>query len=390
MNRSLEPLTAEERALAERIARLDARREPAPALDAAILAAARAAVTGGQSSGAATAATLESSSSAKTVNAAGAQSAPNAASEASSSVVPLRPRKPIARLPLGLSLAASLVLAAGIGWRLADGGGSESALENAPMAQAVREQDASFASADAAASAEPTEAVMVEPPMNRVPPPPPPPPLESANIRQREIAMAPATPEPEAKSRALADDSRHFEMDEAIAHDAAGAAASAFPAEPAAESAARTDGYAIGNAVAKPAQTSGAAEGLARRTNEQREAAKRETAKTDRSESQDKIQAGGSRIARETAPAAAPLPSAAPSPARAASAADQAYDDQPPVSADSPQFRQAWLQRIRDQLTKGETEAARQNLQEFRRRYPNTELPEDLKKVAATLPPPTP
>ena len=44
MNRSFEPLSPEERALAERLSRLDAHREPAPALDAAILAAARAAV----------------------------------------------------------------------------------------------------------------------------------------------------------------------------------------------------------------------------------------------------------------------------------------------------------------------------------------------------------
>ena len=46
MNRPFEPLSPEERALAERLSRLDAHREPAPALDAAILAAARAAVRG--------------------------------------------------------------------------------------------------------------------------------------------------------------------------------------------------------------------------------------------------------------------------------------------------------------------------------------------------------
>ncbi len=395
MNRSLEPLTAEERALAERLSRLDARREPAPALDAAILAAARAAVTGSQSPGATTATALETPSPVKTSVDADTQRAhghtPNATPEASS-VVALHPRKPIARWPLGLSLAASLVLAAGIGWRLASGGGSESALESATMSKAVLEEDASYASADAAASAEPTQAVMIEPQMNRVPPPPPPPPLESVDQRRRDIAMTPAAPEFEAKSRALADDDRHFEMDEAVAHDAYGGAASAFPAEPAEESAARMDGGALGNAAAKPAQTSVAAEGSLRRTNEQREAAKRETAKTDRAESLDKVQSVGSRIAREAAPAAAapPPPSAAPLPGRAASVADQPYDEQPPVSADSPQFRQAWLQRIRDQLTKGETEAARQSLQEFRRRYPGTELPDDLKKVAATLPPPSP
>lgn len=64
------------------------------------------------------------------------------------------------------------------------------------------------------------------------------------------------------------------------------------------------------------------------------------------------------------------------------------YDDSPPVSADSPEFRQAWLQRIREHIAKGEQEAARNSLQEFRRRYPGLELPEDLRKLAATLPAP--
>ncbi len=66
------------------------------------------------------------------------------------------------------------------------------------------------------------------------------------------------------------------------------------------------------------------------------------------------------------------------------------YDDRPPVSADSPEFRQAWLQRIRTQIAKGNTDAARDGLQEFRRRYPDLELPEDLRKLAATLPAPGP
>jgi resuscitation-promoting factor RpfA len=64
------------------------------------------------------------------------------------------------------------------------------------------------------------------------------------------------------------------------------------------------------------------------------------------------------------------------------------YDDSPPVSADSPAFRQAWLQRIREHIAKGEQDAARNSLQEFRRRYPDLELPEDLRTLAATLPAP--
>ena len=65
-----------------------------------------------------------------------------------------------------------------------------------------------------------------------------------------------------------------------------------------------------------------------------------------------------------------------------------AYAASPPVTADSPEFRQAWLQRIRGHIAKGEQDAARSSLQEFRRRYPDIELPEDLRALAATLPAP--
>ncbi len=379
MNRSPEPLSAEERALAERLARLDVRREPGPALDAAILAAAREAMT--------TSGTLTASAAA----AAGAQGSPqgdsnedgdDAAPNTPPKVVPLRPRKPLARLPLGLSLAASLVLAAGIGWRLADGGGTESALENAAAPQAAREEQVAY-SADAAAAADATEAVILEPEMNRVPPPPPPPPLGSIESQRRDIAMAPPAPKREEKrAGSISERDDQFVMDEAVAHEASDAAAGAFPAEPVAQSE-----RALGNAAAaKPAAAGGAAEGLVGRARDQREAAK-----DDRAESMDKVQVTGSRIARQATAAPPPAVQAPAAPAAsAASVADQPYDDQPPVSADSPEFRQAWLQRIRNLFAKGQTEAGRTSLQEFRRRYPDSELPDDLKKIAANLPPPAP
>lgn len=58
---------------------------------------------------------------------------------------------------------------------------------------------------------------------------------------------------------------------------------------------------------------------------------------------------------------------------------DQSIDDQPPATADAPEVRQAWLQRIRELIAAGETDAARASLQEFRRRYPDAVLPEDLR-----------
>lgn len=394
MNRSFEPLSPEERALAERLSRLDAHREPAPALDAAILAAARAAVHGEKTveplAAAAAMPTPRTAASAtaddRTETSATAENA--AASPSASTVVPMRPRKPMSRWPLGLSLAASLVLAAGIGWRLADGGGSEGALEAAAEKSAPM-SDQSFASADAAASEEVTQAVILEPELSRTPPPPPPP-LASADAKQRTVAV-PAPDDIYERKIATKDEERaRFEMDEAVAHEAA-ADASAFPAEQTAQSAPGGATASVGDSVAaKPARAKNN-EGLAsgRRQDE------REAAKADRGEMLDKTQALGGHVAARSASAApaASAPAAAPAspPAPAANtAADQPYDDQPPVSADSPHFRQAWLQRIRDLLAKGQTDAGRNSLQEFRRRYPDSELPEDLKKVAATLPPPSP
>lgn len=407
MNRSPEPLSAEERELAQRLAKLDARREPGPALDAAILAAARAAVgqppvlVAATPRGPADAVQGDAVQGDTAQRAAGPQAASggpqagtgvtqsaaqNAAqsktSNTASNVVAMPPRKPMARWPLGLSLAASLVLAAGIGWRLADGGGSESAAEQAAVSMPASEQAEVYA--DAAASAEPTEAVMLEPEMNRVPPPPPPPlAAEESALRKLE------TPQPEMRRQAeraavASAEAEHdaFMMDEGVAQEAApaGAAAadagaSAFPAAP--------------PAAAKTNSIAGNAEGAVGRSRDARE-----TAKSDRGEALDKVEVVGSRVARQAPAAAAPVVSAPPAPPPPPPApsvvADQPYDDQPPVTADSPQFRQAWLQRIRKQLAQGQPEAARESLQEFRRRYPDVELPDDLKKVAASLPPPTP
>jgi resuscitation-promoting factor RpfA len=388
MNRSPEPLSAEERALAERLARLDVRREPSPALDAAILAAARAAVTGADTPTTTAAAAIMTA--VPPPIAASAQGDSNEGEDEGventpPKVVPLRPRKPLSRLPLGLSLAASLVLAAGIGWRLADGGGSESALESAPAQKAALEEQSAYSADTAAtAAADATEAVILEPEMNRTPPPPPP--LDSIESQRREIAMAPPAPEREAKrTNSISERDSEFVMDEGIAREAtdADAAAGAFPAEPIAQSA-----PAFGNAAAaKSTAAGGAAEGLVGRARDRREAGK-----DDRAESVDKVHVTGARLARQ-APVASPPPAAqapaAPA-ASAASIADQPFDDQPPVSADSPEFRQAWLQRIRNLFAKGQADAGRTSLQEFRRRYPDSELPDDLKKIAATLPPPAP
>jgi hypothetical protein len=48
----------------------------------------------------------------------------------------------------------------------------------------------------------------------------------------------------------------------------------------------------------------------------------------------------------------------------------------------SPQARDAWLARIRELVAGGHVDAARDSLQEFKRRYPAYPLPADLRALA--------
>jgi resuscitation-promoting factor RpfA len=357
MSRPSEPFNAEERDLAQRLARLGGPREPAAALDATILAAARAAAS---ENAAPVAATAELPVEPK--------------------VAPLRPRKPAPRWPVGFGLAASVVLAAGIGWRLQIDGDTHSEAATAPAADFHEEA---------------TEAVILEAPMQRTPPPPPPP-LEATDAlaRRADMAQAPAAKaasaprEPEFAADAAAPQSVMTEAPSPPPPPAPVAAA--IGGSPAAEDS--LDEVTVTGSRIQRERTAGAAEYTRTPLNERREQA--------------------AQAAKSSPPAAASPSRTASAPPPASSertrdavgnvegdaeerkardkARDSGYDDRPPVSADSPEFRQAWLQRIRVQIAKGDIETARNGLQEFRRRYPDLELPEDLRKLAATLPPPAP
>lgn len=361
MNRPSEPLNAEERDLAQRLARLGGPREPAPALDAIILAAARAAVSE-------------------------PAAATPAEAPADPKVTPLRPRKPTPRWPLGMGLAASLVLAAGIGWRLqGDGDGSSKDFGASSAPAAIFHEEA-------------TEAVILEPPLERTPPPPPPPLGAAADAvaRRSDVAQpqqakaAPASSKPDFVADAPMTQSI-VPAEAPAASPPAGASANAVAADDALDKVSVT-----GSRVAAE-RAVGAAEYTRTPLSDRREQAL----------SEPESKATGNRSAAAARPAAAAVASPPP-PAptrqneRARGLADitegdaearkvrdsDAYDASPPVSADSPEFRQAWLKRIRDHIAKGEHDAARNSLQEFRRRYPDIELPEDLRKLAATLPAP--
>ena len=347
MNRPSEPLNAEERDLAQRLNRLSGPREPAPALDAIILSAARAAVS-------TPAAELP------------------VEGPADRKVAPLRPRKPAPRWPLGMGLAASLVLAAGIGWRLQDDG-------EGSLAEAV--------TASAPAADESVQAIILEPPLQRTPPPPPPPLADAsadAVARRADLAHAPMA------KAAPAPSEPEFDMAPSIAEAAKAEAAPAASPPPATSA---TSNAVAGDDALDAVSVTGS------RVAADREVGAAEYTRTplDTRREQAAAQATGKAAASGPA-AAAPLKqnerargllgdTAADAQERKASVSDK-YDDRPPVSADSPEFRQAWLQRIRGHIAKGEQDAARASLQEFRRRYPGVELPEDLRKLAATLPAP--
>lgn len=363
MNRPSDPFNAEERDLAQRLARLGGPREPAPALDATILAAARAAVS----------------------DRVGPATATPAEAPADPKVTPLRPRKPTPRWPLGLGLAASLVLAVGIGWRLqGDGEGSSKELGASSSPAAVFHEEA-------------TDAVILEPPLQRASPPPPPPEypqdMESAAdavARRADVAQAPLPNNAPAASSNPA-----FVADAEMAEPVASAEAPAVspPAVTSANAVAADDALdSVTVTGSRVERAVGAAEYTRTPLNDRREQAL--------SQPESKAAAGAAAPAR---PAAAPAPpmqtrqterergfvdkSEADTEARKIRDGD-AYDASPPVTADSPEFRQAWLQRIRGHIAKGEQDAARSSLQEFRRRYPDIELPEDLRALAATLPAP--
>lgn len=366
MNRRIEPLSPEERDLAERLARLGGAREPAPALDAMILAAARAAV-------------------AEDAAPVAGDALPPAA-PADPKVTPIRPRRTVPRWPWGMGLAASVVLAAGIGWKLQGDGEGSSAEHSAPAAAADYAQD------------EATEAVMIERAAQAVTPPPPPLEAEAdAETFARRMAQAPADA---AAKPAPGGNVVDFAADAPMAESVAAAPpAPAAPVQQAAEPEISVNRESKGVVDLSGARVPRS------EIESDRSVGAAEYTRTPLDQRREQVRANRAAAAAEVpAPPPPPPPPAAVSPRdRARSAANEprptsgeagklsdAYDDRPPVSADSPEFRQAWLQRIRAQIARGETAAATESLQAFRRRYPDVELPEDLRKLAATLPPPAP
>ncbi|WP_334177967.1 hypothetical protein [Pseudoxanthomonas sp.] len=372
-----EPLTPEERALAQSLSRLDPHGGPSPDLDARILGAARAAV----------------------------QTAPAAGGRVSSH------RR---RWPLGMGVAASVLFAAGIAWQLRPVHEVPVASE-VPMeterSSGVPADSARVVAADAAAPA----AEMPAPPAavtQEVAPPVPAKVLSSSPVERGVPASGPARQNAEAVARqAPAPKRSPLALIPAPASPpappASEAVPQAFPAD--------ADGYTTPAAAATAAVPEASVreraqyrvaaqqeqEQRARHEEDQREAVAKAANQTD--PSLDRISVTGSRVKsrerqarpQDAAPAPSPvlLPPPPPPPAASAgsvqpSAARNALrrtDLQVPVDADTRLPPDEWLDRIRLRRDLGDNATALRSLQLFVQEHPFQRVPDDLRPLLGTL-----
>lgn len=290
-------LTPEERELAQRLAQAGPPREPSPALDARILLAARAA--------------------------------------AGSTPV----RQLSRRWPVALGLAASLVLAVGVAWRLRPlpetraGYPAASANQTRPGAVPSPVEPMSEVQSSAAADAGTTDTA----PVVETPAP------EPVSQKPARDEMRKVTEEPPAEPAIVFD----LPAQSTAARMAPRSAASAPPVDDAAP------------------QAFGSSASVRRAT----------TASPSPASASDAMQA---QSATNEAARAAMVGAAA---GTDSASNDEPADDVPPATADSPAVRDAWLQRIRGLVDSGDVAAARASLREFVRRYPASPLPEDLRAL---------
>lgn len=319
MNRTdREPLTPEERLLADRLAG-DASAAPSAALDAAILGAAR--------------------------NASGAAPAQTRAATAHRTVSSRR-----RRWPLAAGMAASVALAVGIAWQLRPVPDSE-----------MRAASEMPAAAPAAATAPAPEVLR----SREITPPPP---VESAPLPAQAATDVPAPAAPAADEAPPAASTRHETVATESSDSASSAAAAAanmqapverstaFGAEMHPAAAPPPPPAIPASAPAVPAPPPAPPSPPA------------------------PVQAPAESAARRAAPAA--RQTRAESQALVLESIDDAPDDgDPPASADAPEVRAAWLARVRELLDAGRIGEAKASLAEFHRRHPQAELPPDLRAL---------
>ncbi len=317
MNRD-EPLTPEERELARLLGRRVEQAPPA-ALDATILAAARAAV----------------------------QAPPADAADAGS----VRARRPRRHWPAVFGVAASMVFAIGIAWQLRP----EPPAVPAHDAQITAPRVAGEVAAEVAAqpAEDHTRPSPAEPAIASAPPAPPAPvaaPRPAAPAR----SSAPQTPAPTVAARAKA-------AAQATERAAADTAAPPPAAEPPAAVA-----YSAPLPAAAPAPPSLEARDAVAPLSGAMEAAPA---------------SAGQRGDTTTLKRAVPLRSAPGVMRRGSDAALSATAVQAEVAADAQLPRRQWLQKIRERRDEGQRDIARASLERYVQQYPESRLPRDLRPL---------
>lgn len=325
-NRPTEPLSAEERELATLLGRVGPHGEPSPALDAKILASAHAAV------------------------------ARDVARK------PARRR----RWPALAGLAASVLIAAGIGWQLLPRHEAAMQVSEAPVSvQLIRD-----ASAPAQADVAPPAAESVAAPEAYKPAP------------TRALAPPKAIPLPSPAEPAR---QRRYEAPPADVAEPRPTDIVVSPAAPPAPPAPPAPAPAPAPVLAEPAppRTSGAMQ--AQRALTSAPAAERKQAYA--------AEAAAAKAA-EAAAAAAPTPAADTGAETRAAANDSATLDSVTVSgsrtdepdvlgidveADTRLAKRDWLHRIELRRAQGDTDGARESLRLFVRKYPRATIPSDLR-----------
>ena len=299
-NRHAEPLSPEERALGERLARLAPHGEPSPALDARILAAAHAAAT------------------------------PSA-----------QTRRPSRRWPMALGIAASLTLAVGIAWQLRPA--QEAAIYDEAASATAVQAEAAAAPQEPAAEAVAADQVRAG---------------EAQPALDASAMQAPPSRSRRESDKALPAPRRAPQAERAQAP----APAPPAPAEP---EVVFDDPPAVDAAIPAPAAPPAAA-------------TVRAPAPAAKAISAEPRPQGAERNRTGTAATSAAGTAAG---TTTQSREDAFAEDVPPATADSPEVREAWLQRIRELAQSGQAGDARASLEEFVHRYPDHPLPDDLRAL---------
>ncbi|HDS1559580.1 hypothetical protein ACODUO_05330 [Stenotrophomonas maltophilia] len=317
MNRD-EPLTPEERELARLLGRR-AEQAPPAALDATILAAARAAVQ-----------------------------APEADAPGAGSVRARRPRR---HWPAVFGVAASMVFAIGIAWQLRPEPPALPAHDAQVTSPPIADEVAAEVAAQPAEG--PTRPSPAEPAIASAPPAPPAPvaaPRPAAPAR----SSAPQAPAPTVAARAKA-------AAQATERAAADTAAPPPAAEPPAAVA-----YSAPLPAAAPAPPSLEARDAVAPLSGAMEAAPA---------------SAGQRGDTTALKRAAPLRSAPGVMRRGSDAALSATAVQAEVAADAQLPRRQWLQKIRERRDEGQRDIARASLERYVQQYPESRLPRDLRPL---------